>query len=587
MGPRLRSIACAPAAACIAVVWLSCHRSPEAQSPRAASPFRDAAAETGLRFQHFNGATGKYYLPEIMGPGVALIDYDGDGDLDVYFVQGARLEPGRTAEALFPPPREHFPGNVLYRNELIPTGQLRFVDVSSAAGVQHEGYGMGVAVGDVDNDGRPDLYVTNFGSNRLYRNNGGTFTDITRSANADDARWSASAAFFDYDRDGDLDLFVTNYVDFTLQGNVPCYQATGAPDYCNPKVYRPVPGRLLRNDGGRFTDVTSAAGINAAFGNGLGVTCADFDGDGWPDVFVANDGNENQLWMNQRNGAFRDMALLAGVAYNADGKTQAGMGVTAADFDFDGDEDVFLTHLTGETHTLYANDGKAGFTDVTLQFGLASTRFSATGFGAAWFDYDSDGFLDLFSANGGVTAVNGLRGSRYPYQQRNQLFHNESNRRFRDVTDEAGPLFQEARIGRGAAFGDIDNDGDIDIVVANNSGPAQLLLNQLDAPGRALVVRLEASDGKKSVLGARVGLLRRGKPTIWRRAHTDGSYLSANDSRVHFGLGTDFASIEGIVVYWPTLAGAPPRSEIFRSIGRSRPVTLREGDGATWNDSGR
>ncbi len=542
--------------------------------------FRDVAAEVGLNFHHFTGATGEYFMPEIMGAGVALFDYDNDGDLDVYLVQGTMLDSSKSvSQAQFPPPRGWKPGNRLFRNMLAETGKLQFTDVTEQAGVGHVGYGMGVAVGDYDNDGFQDLYVTNFGHNVLYHNNGdGTFTDVTREAGVDDERWSTSAAWVDFDRDGRLDLFVANYLDFTVRGNKRCYTAAGELDYCTPKMYRPVPARLFRNLGnGKFQDVSEAAGITAALGPGLGVVCADFNGDGWMDIYVANDTAANHLWLNQGNGTFKEVGLIAGAAYSPEGLPRAGMGATAGDFDNDGDEDIVVTNLSKEGCGLYVNDGKGNFYDAAAEVGLLQATFPYTGFGTQWFDYDNDGNLDLFIANGAVTIMESLRGSRYPFQQPNQLFHNEgSGKRFREVTKVAGPGFALSEVGRGAAFGDIDNDGDIDIVVTNNNGPARLLLNETNALRRNhwLQIRLESSKGNRYGIGARVELHRRGRSEkLVRRVHTDSSYLSANDVRVHFGLG-EKPEIEGVVVYWPDGA-----REVWDKVPLDKIVTLRRGTG--------
>ena len=521
-------------------------------------------------------------MPEIMGPGVALFDYDGDGDLDVYLVQGALLDKTRKLnETLFPPGPEYRPGNRLFRNELVPGGKLRFTDVTAQAGVGHEGYGMGVAVGDYDNDGDLDLYVTNFGPNVLYRNNGnGTFTDVTREAGVDDERWSTSASFFDYDRDGDLDLFVANYVDFTVRGNKRCFAATGEPDYCTPAIYRPVPDRLFRNDGGgKFTDVTQTAGIGAAFGPGLGVVCADFNLDGWIDIYVANDGAANLLWLNKGDGTFEEAGLISGAAYGADGVARAGMGVAAGDFDNDGDEDILVTNLRREGSTLYQNDGHGGFYDATTKFGLAHLSFPFTGFGVEWFDYDNDGWLDLFVANGGVTIMETLRGAPYPFHQRNQLFHNEgAGNRFLETSGTTGPALQLSEVSRGAAFGDIDNDGDIDVVVSNNNGPTQLLLNDAVARNSWLMARLEGVKENRYGLGARVAVFRKGERPLWRRVHTDGSYLSAHDTRVHFGLGTA-TSIDAVEVHWST-----GDKERWTDVKANSVLKLRQGSGQSLPD---
>ncbi|MGH9768605.1 MAG: CRTAC1 family protein [Blastocatellia bacterium] len=528
-------------------------------------------------------------MPEIMGAGAALFDYDNDGDLDVYLIQGAMLdEKKKPSEAKFPPPKDWKPGNRLFRNELTPSGKLRFTDVTEKAGVGFIGYGMGAATGDYDNDGDVDLYVTNFGSNVLYRNNGaGAFTDVTREAGVDDPRWSSSAAFVDYDHDGDLDLFVCNYVDFTIKGAKQCFAPTGEPDYCSPASYRPAPSRLFRNEGGgKFIDATQPSGIGAAFGPGLGVTCADFNSDGLVDIYVANDGAANLLWINKGDGKFQEDGLMSGAAYSADGVARAGMGVTAGDFDNDGDEDLLVTNLTKEGSTLYRNNGKGQFDDATIEFNLAQASFLSTGFGVAWFDYDNDGWLDLFAANGAVTLLPALRGQPYPFHQRNQLFHNESaaatgrdrasQRVFREVTNSAGPALQLSEVSRAAAFGDIDNDGDVDILVTNNNGPARLFLNQAAARSHWLQVKLTGVKDNRDAIGAKVAVIRKNAKPLWSRVHTDGSYLAASDPRVHFGLGNE-TSVETVGVIWPNGS-----RETWSNVKIDSLNTLRQGSGKLW-----
>lgn len=540
--------------------------------------FRDVSAETGLRFQHFTGATGQYYLPEIMGSGVALLDYDGDGDLDIFLVQGTILEPGKTMnDARFPPPAGWKPGYRLFRNMLKETGKLQFIDVTDQAGLNRMAYGMGVAVGDYNNDGYPDLYVTNFGSNILYRNNGnGTFTDVTSEAGLQDGGWSASAAFVDYDRDGLLDLYVTHYLDFTVRGNRECFDPAGERDYCPPSAYKPLLHRLYRNLGnGKFQDVTHAAGIDAAVGPGLGVICADFDGDGWPDIYAADDGAANLLWLNNGNGTFREAALLSGAAYSADGIARAGMGLAAGDFDASGNESIFVTNLTREGATLYRNNGHGQFADATAEFGLYQPTYPYTGFGVQWFDYDNDGRPDLFIANGAVTIVEELRGAPYPFHQRNLLLHNEGAR-FRETSSDAGPPFQLSEVGRGVAFGDIDNDGRVDVVIANNNGPVRLLRNETLTRNHWLEVRLEGVKCNRDGIGARVAVLRNSQKPLWGRAHRDGSYLSASDIRVHFGLGQNPPS--RVLVVWPDGS-----KESWDRVQVDSLVTLREGTGTRAN----
>ncbi len=545
--------------------------------------FRDIAADVGLAFHHFTGATGEYFMPEIMGSGVALFDYDNDGDLDVYLIQGSTFDPAQDPhQSKFPPPPGWKPGNRLFRNLLSETGKLQFVDVTAEAGVGHIGYGMGVAVGDYDNDGFQDLYVTNFGHNVLYHNNGdGTFTDVTEKAGVDDPRWSTGAAWVDYDGDGRLDLFVANYLDFTVKGNRQCFASTGERDYCTPKMYQPVPARLFHNRGnGTFEDVTAAAGIGAAMGPGLGIVCADFNGDGWPDIYVANDGAAAHLWINQKNGTFKERGALSGAALSPDGLPQAGMGVTAGDFDGDGNEDIFKTNLTNEGSNLYVNDGAGNFHDAATELGLFLPSFPYTGFGTEWFDYDNDSHLDLFIANGAVNRIGSLRSTPYPFGRPNLLFHNEgAGKKFRDVTAAAGPVFAISEVSRGAAFGDIDNDGALDIIVANNNGPVRLLLNQNHSINRNhwLLVSLQATQGNRFAMGAKVEIRQRTRMLL-RRAHTDSSYLSANDVRVDFGLGED-ANIESLIVHWPS-----GHKEAWDTLKADKIVHIRQGTGRVLRD---
>jgi enediyne biosynthesis protein E4 len=553
---------------------------PPASVAAAAGPalrFTDRAVETGLRFEHFNGASGELYFAEMMGPGAALFDLDGDGDLDVYLPQGQMLGAARTLADALAPPRHPWPlTDRLYRNDLetLADGsrRLRFTDVTAAAGLAPGDYGYGVAAGDYDNDGRTDLYVTAFGRNRLLRNRGdGTLEDATTAAGAGDPRWSVSAVFFDYDRDGWLDLYVVNYVDFHVGKHVLCPDPTGARDYCGPSAYAPLTDRLLRNRGdGTFEDVSARAGIAAVAAAGLGVAAADFDGDGWPDLYVANDGVANVLWINQRDGTFRDDALLAGVAVNAEGQAEASMGVAVGDADGDGHLDLFLSHLKHESNTLYLGDGEGMFGDATEGARLGTPSWLMTGFGTGFLDPDRDGALDLMVVNGAVTLFAG-DGS---LAQHDQLFHNRGGGQFHEATREAGPAFAVAAASRGAAFGDLDDDGDLDVLVADNAAPARLLLDESEATGGWVGLRLVTGTPARDALGALATLHRPGEPDLVRLATSGGSYAAANDPRVIFGLGTTVAAAYRVTVLWPS-----GRREAFAELAPGRYHELAEGTG--------
>ena len=515
-----------------------------AQNIGEVAPFVDVTAGSGIDFVHVNGAAGELLLPEVIGGGGALFDYDNDGDLDFLAVQGTALRPARDADR----------GARLYRNDLDGvSNRPRFVDVTERSRIAIVGYGMGAATGDIDNDGWIDVLVTALGFTRMLRNNGdGTFTDVTAKTGLADPRWSTSATFFDYDRDGWLDLLVANYVDFRVAAPRKCFSAASARDYCNPAAYDPVPARLLHNNGdGTFSDVSARAGIARAPARGLGVLAADLNDDGWTDVYVANDGDPNHLWLNERgSGVFRDAALITGVALSRFGRPQGSMGVDLADVDGDGDEDLFVTNLDNEGNTLYMNLGNSLFEERTVEAGLFALGF--TGFGARFVDYDGDGSLDLVVANGAVRHIGSQvrLGEPYPLKQRNQLFQNNRRGAFVDVSARSGPAFAPLGVGRGTAAGDLDNDGDVDLVMLNNNGRARVLLNQVGNRRHWIGVRVVDGRYRRDAYTARVEVVRRGERPRVRRVQTDGSYLTASDPRVLFGLGAD-ASLQTIRVHWP------------------------------------
>jgi hypothetical protein len=542
--------------------------------------FTECAKESGIDFVHFNGMSGAHYYPEVMGSGVALFDYDNDGDLDIFLVQGAMLGNRDISQATFAP-QLPLRGR-LYRNDSVkhPDGSctLKFVDVTEESGIRATGYGMGVAAADFNNDGWVDLYITNFGHNQMWRNNGdGTFTDITKESGTDVAGWSCSATFVDYDRDGWLDLFVANYVDFRFVNQNKCLAPSGVEDYCGPLAFNPLPNRLFRNRrDGTFEDVTASSKIGNEFYGALGVISADFNGDGWPDIFVTNDMRPNQLWINQRDGTFKNEALLAGCGLNRDGGSQSSMGIDAGDLFSRGFEDLVITNLTGQYAYLYANDGKGWFEDRSFESGIASATRHSTGFGVRMLDYDNDGFLDLLMVNGGVTLIEEQmrKGSLYPLAQSNLLFHNNGKGQFENVTSRAGAAFSLLEVGRGAAFGDIHNDGDIDVVLVNNNGSARLLVNNVGHKKPWIGFRMVGSKSNRDMLGTRVAVFRRNAPTLWRRVHNDGSYCSSSDPRVLFGLGEN-TEITKVQAHW--VSG---RVEEWTGLPPGKYTTLREDSGS-------
>ena len=500
--------------------------------------FTDIAESAGIAFHHENAASPDKQLYETTGSGVAWIDFDNDGLPDLFFANGADLAHAKPS-----------PGNVLYRN----LGHGKFADVTAKAGVAGNGaYSTGVTVGDYDNDGFLDLYVTGFGRNQLLHNNGdGTFTDVTAKAGVLGGGWSTSAAWVDYDRDGWLDLFVARYVDYDIATAPWCgYKKPGYRMYCHPLEFDGTPNLLFHNNrDGTFTEVSRKAGIANVAGKGLGVAIGDLDGDGWPDIFVANDGVRNFLYRNKGDGTFADVAYSAGVAYNSDGKALAGMGAEIADYDGDGLPDIFFTTFSREYKTLYRNRGRFLFDDVSVKAGLQS-GFLPLGFGTKLFDYDNDGRLDIFVTNGHVTDNVELYEPDLSYRETDQLWHNIADGRFRDVSAESGPAFRVKHVGRGAAVADFDNDGDLDIVISECGGRPRLLRNDGGNRNHWIAIRARGRESNRFGIGAKVRLTAGGR-TQYREINPYGSYMSTSDMRLYFGLGAE-TKIDRIEIDWPS-----------------------------------
>jgi hypothetical protein len=524
--------------------------------------FVNIAHQAGVAFHHTNGASAEKHLVETMGSGGLFFDYDGDGWIDIFVVDG-----GSIADAAVDRRARHR----LYHNR----GNGTFEDVTDRSGIQHRQYGMGACAGDYDGDGHPDLYITNYGPNALYRNRGdGTFTDVTATARVGDPRWSTGCAFADLDGDGDLDLWVVNYVDADRTRSPFCGDArAGVRFYCHPLTYDPLPSTVYRNDGGGvFTDVSTASGVGALRANGLGVVIADYDNDGRPDVFVANDTMPNFLFHNAGNFRFVEMGLISGIAVGVDGKARAGMGIDTGDYDSDGRLDLVITNLDFEMHTLNRGLERGLFGYATMESGIGFPTLPFVGFGVAFLDFDDDAQLDIAIANGHIldNAPQFRTGS--TYAQRKLLFRNTTLRRFVEVGRSAGPAFAAEKVGRGLAVGDVDNDGDLDMLVTNNGQDAELLRNDGGNRANALLVGLRGTGNNKEAIGARIRVSS-GARTQIRDVKSGSSYLSQNDLRAHFGLGAATRA-DRIEVVWPS-----GRMEAIANVSANQIITIEEGRG--------
>jgi enediyne biosynthesis protein E4 len=545
-------------------LWLAAAHDARTQAP-ASAQFVDVAAQSGIDVVHVNGASANRHLYEIMSGGGLFFDYDADGWLDVFLVDGGSLTDAAVAKTA---------RHRLYRNR----GDGTFENMSSTSGITHREYGMGTCAADVNNDGWIDLYVTNVGTNTLYLNKGGkTFSDVTRAAGvAGAANFSSSCAFADVDRDGDVDLFVVNYVDARVDNNIFCGDAGRKfRIYCHPLTFPALRNVLFRNNGnGTFTDTSRDAGIVDHRGNGLGVVFGDYDDDGWVDAFVANDTTPNFLFHNERGRGFSEAALISGVSVASDGTPRAGMGTDFGDYDGDGDLDLFVTNHELEAHTLFRNLGKGLFEDVTFASGVGAATLPYVGFGASFFDADNDADLDLAIVNGHVMNSPGHVRPGATESQRKLLLRNSGGGKLADVGRQSGTGFAAEKVGRSLLTGDIDNDGDLDLLITNNGGNVELLRNESPSATAAVTLRLVGTASNRSAVGARVRVTAGGATHV-REVKAGSSYLGQNDLRVHVGLGKA-ARIDRLEVRWPN-----GQNEVIVGAAMNQIVTVTEGKGVT------
>ncbi len=547
---------------CVLVICvLVSHNLPSSFADKHTIYFSDQTEASGIQFHHVNGVTKHKHLPETMGAGCLFFDYNNDDFLDIYFVNG-----GSNCQDLSKPRTDSKVINALYRNN----GDGTFTDVTVNAGLlSNHGYGMGCLSADYDNDGDADLYLTNYGKNQLFRNNGnGTFTDVTKIAGVGESKWSVSASFGDYNLDGYLDLYVVNYLEYDTKTAHPCL-LEGVHIYCGPHEYPGAPDTLYRNNGdGTFTDVTIQSGVQNT-GKGLGVLFTDYNDDMLPDIFVANDAVADFLYRNNGDGTFTDVAIAAGIAYNSEGRATASMGIANGDYDNDGSQDVFVTNFSLEVNSLFKNDGNGIFTMTTFEVGLAERSFSQLGFGTQFLDVDNDGYLDLFVANGHVWDNVAQITPSLSYKQSSQLFHNNGKGRFKDISNDIGAFFTHPIVARGTAKGDYDNDGDVDILISCCNGKPFLLRNDSKPNNNWLKIRLVGTANNSDAIGAKVKVITE-NTTQYREVTCGGSYASGSDLTQHFGIGQD-KIIKSLEVKW--MKG---NTEKFENISSNNVITVRE-----------